>query len=137
MITEDDKKEIVTKYKLGETLQSIANYYDVSRQYIDQLLNRAGAPRRGRRKVTDGSKADVLKLAQEGVEYDDISLRTGLSKSTVCVILKKSGYKREKKEYVCSKCGGTDWRANGKTGKVCRPCSAKRARDNYKKRNGK
>lgn len=132
-----DKENVIAEYKAGKTLQSIADKYGVSKQYIDQLLDKAKVERRGRRKVTDESKSEVLKLAQEGVEYDEISLRTGLSKSTVCVILKKSGYKREKKDYVCSKCGGTDWRANGKTGKVCRPCSAKRARENYKKRKAK
>ena len=129
-MTDDDKTEIISKYKNGMTLQAIADYYGVSKQYIDQVLSRAKVERRPKKKVTPEMEGKIKDLAEAGKTYSEISEATGVSRSTVCVICKGLELKKDK-TYHCSKCGGTDFRANGAKGRICKPCSAKRAREYY------
>lgn len=129
-MTDEDKTEIVSKYKNGMTLQAIADYYGVSKQYIDQVLERAKVERRPKKKVTPEMESKIKDLAEAGKTYSEISEATGVSRSTVCVICKPLELKKDK-TYRCSKCGGTDFRANGARGRICKPCSAKRAREYY------
>ena len=129
-MTDDDKTEIISKYKNGMTLQVIADYYGVSKQYIDQVLSRAKVERRPKKKVTPEMEGKIKDLAEAGKTYSEISEATGVSRSTVCVICKGLELKKDK-TYRCSKCGGTDFRANGAKGRICKPCSAKRAREYY------
>ena len=134
-MTDEDKTEIVSKYKNGMTLQAIADYYGVSKQYIDQVLSRAKVERRPKKKVTPEMESKIKALAESGKTYSEISEATGVSRSTVCVICKPLELKKDK-TYRCSKCGGTDFRANGVRGRICKVCSAKRAREYYQKRKG-
>ena len=129
-MTDEDKTEIASKYKNGMTLQAIADYYGVSKQYIDQVLSRAKVERRPKKKVTPEMESQIKALAESGKTYSEISEATGVSRSTVCVICKPLELKKDK-TYRCSKCGGTDFRANGAKGRICKPCSAKRAREYY------
>ena len=129
-MTDEDKTEIISKYKNGMTLQVIADYFGVSKQYIDQVLSRAKVERRPKKKVTPEMEGKIKDLAEAGKTYSEISESTGVSRSTVCVICKPLELKKDK-TYRCSKCGGTDFRANGAKGRICKPCSAKRAREYY------
>ena len=132
-LTESDIHCIVADYKSGKTLQQIATENGVSKQYIDQVLERAKVERRPKKKVTPEMESQIKDLAEAGKTYSEISESTGVSRSTVCVICKKLGIKHEAKEYVCRKCGGTRYRSNGK-GKRCSACENKRAKENYQAR---
>lgn len=134
-LTESDIHCIVADYKSGKTLQQIATENGVSKQYIDQVLSRAKVERRPKKKVTPEVEGHIKYLAEAGKTYSEISESTGVSRSTVCVICKGLELKKDK-TYHCSKCGGTDFRANGAKGRICKPCSAKRAREYYQKRKG-
>lgn len=129
-LTESDIHCIVADYKAGKTLQQIATENGVSKQYIDQVLERAKVERRPKKKVTPEMERRIKDLATDGKTYTEISEATGVSRSTVCVICKPLELKKDK-TYRCSKCGGTDFRANGAKGRICKPCSAKRAREYY------
>ena len=125
-----DIKEVIKQYKSGKTLQAIADIYGVSKQRIDQILRSNKIERRPRKSITPEKEARIKQLATEGKTDKEITQIVGVSWQIISGIRKQYGIPRAKREYRCTKCGGTIWRANGK-GKVCVPCSAKRAREYY------
>jgi transposase-like protein len=131
-MTESDIHCIIGEYKAGKTLQWIADANGVSKQRIDKILRQHKVERRERRKVSDETKEKIKSLAVQEKTYTEISELTGVSRSAVCVTVKEAGIERKGKPYKCSKCGGSDYRLNGAKGKVCKPCSATRAREYYK-----
>lgn len=129
-LTESDIHNIATEYKAGKTLREIAEPRGVSKQYIDQVLARSGVDRRPRIKLTEEVKERIKVLAATGKPCSEISAETGVSTSSIFSCLKGQKRIRTKREYTCTKCGGHESRSNG-TGRVCVPCSAKRAREYY------
>jgi len=126
-----DVNEIVNQYKAGKKLQEIAEVMGCTKQRIDQILAKQGIDRRPRGKVTPELIDQIKTLAEAGETNKAISNITGLSEMTVGKVIRENGIERKEREYRCSQCGGTDSRPNGKSGKVCKPCSAKRAREYY------
>lgn len=126
-----DNNEVVLAYISGKTLSEIAIEKGVSKQRIDQILKKANVARHERCKITDEVKATVKAMAEDHKDYATIATATGVSSSLICGILKEVGFDRSTLGYRCGTCGSTEWRANGK-GKICKPCSAKRAREYYR-----
>ena len=129
-LTESDIHNIVSEYKAGKTLREIAEPRGVSKQYIDQLLAKSGVERRPRIKLTEEVKERIKVLAAEGKTCAEISASVGVSTSSINPFIKGRKITRVKREYTCTKCGGHEYRSNG-DGRVCVPCSAKRAREYY------
>lgn len=126
-----DNNEVILAYISGKKLIEIAIEKGVSKQRIDQILKKANVARHERCKITDDVKATVKAMVEDYKDYATITAVTGVSGRMIYGILKEVGFDRSSLGYRCRTCGSTEWRANGK-GKICKSCSAKRAREYYK-----
>jgi DNA-binding NarL/FixJ family response regulator len=90
------RAELAALYAAGMTLQAIGERYELTRERVRQIITpdpkyvaHKVAARRGR--VRAARRAEVLRLAGEGMMQKDIAERVGLSQSRVWQILSDAG----------------------------------------------
>jgi biotin operon repressor len=76
---------ILDRYTAGEKLESIAQEFEISRQYVHQIVRRAGAPHRrsSRRRWTTDDLAELTSLRKQGHTVRDISQKLQRSRAAV------------------------------------------------------
>lgn len=97
-----DKELLLTRYNNGDTLQSLADQYNVTRERVRQVISQHPdyEPYAYRRKVED----EVIDLVKQGYKFGKVAEMTGLSPQNVQRICDKHGYKSPRKKIGCKKC---------------------------------
>ncbi len=79
----DREAEIAKRYKNGETLQSIADAYGLSRQRIHQLVGRVGVKVDGLKTLSEAEIAEARQMRSEGMTWTALARRFGCASDTV------------------------------------------------------
>lgn len=75
--------EIAKRYQNGETLQSIADAFGLSRQRVHQLVGRVGVSIDGLKTLSGIEIAEARRLRSEGMTWVALSRRFGCARDTV------------------------------------------------------
>lgn len=101
-ISEDREAVMARRYRGGDTLQSIANDFGLTRERVRQLLREAGVPSLGRRDqhkrqaapVTDFEREVAAAYAVGDTQPDMLTKHFGINYADLHAILRRTGTKR-------------------------------------------
>ena len=97
LFTPEQDREIVARYRDGETLRQIGDSYGVSHVPVSAALRRCGEPRRSLRdyrwQPTPENRAEVVRLWHEGLGVQKIGRQVGTGNDVVSRVLRDAGIK--------------------------------------------
>ncbi len=87
-------REIVKSYELGDSVNDLANFYEVTPSRVRQILKAAGVALRSRRVLSPEAEAKLAKRYADGEGSSTLSREFGVSVSTIMArILPRNGVK--------------------------------------------
>lgn len=86
----DNRQTVTALFTGGKTAAEIGREFGCSRSYVSQML-REWRVDTGRRSVSAEAKAEIVRLAGEGVNSRQAAIRVGVSQSYAAKIMKENG----------------------------------------------
>jgi uncharacterized protein (DUF433 family) len=80
------KSKVIIERKNGMTKKEIALKYDVSKDFVSEVLKQNNMNYLDKRRLSDREVADILKELENGATLKAIATKFGINKSTVCEI---------------------------------------------------
>lgn len=85
-----EQEEVVERYRSGETVNALADAFDITRQTVSKILDRHDVPRRYRL-LADADISEAGQLYEEGLSLAAIGERLGISARTLLNAFRKVG----------------------------------------------
>lgn len=86
-----EQAELAERYQSGETVNALAEAFDITRQTVSKILDRHDVPRRYRL-LADADIREASQLYEEGLSLAAIGERLGISARTVLSAFRKVGF---------------------------------------------
>jgi DNA-binding CsgD family transcriptional regulator len=86
-----DQAEVAERYRSGETVNALAEAFDITRQTVSKILDRHDVPRRYRL-LADADITEASELYEQGLSLAAVGERLGISARTVLNAFRKVGF---------------------------------------------
>ncbi len=86
-----EQEELADRYRSGETVNALAETFDITRQTVSKILDRHDVPRRYRL-LADADISEASQLYEQGLSLAAVGERLGISARTVLNAFRKVGF---------------------------------------------